>query len=48
MNTAYPEGLEPELIEGLTIKDYLIGETREQEGKEVTVQELMKFFQIKM
>jgi hypothetical protein len=48
MNTAYAEGLESELIEGLTIKDYLIGETREQEGKEVTVHELMNFFQMKM
>ena len=48
MNTDFAKGLESELIEGLTIKDYLIGETREQEGKEVTVQELMKFFQMKM
>ena len=36
-----------ELIQGLTIKDYLIGEAIEEEGREVTVEELMAFFQLK-
>jgi hypothetical protein len=38
---------EAELIQGLTIKDYLIGEAIEEEGREVTGEELMTFFRLK-
>jgi hypothetical protein len=48
VNGDFSEGFESDLIEDLKIKDYLIGEIREQEGKEVTIEELIKFFQIKM
>ncbi len=48
MNGDFSEGFESDLIEDLKIKDYLIGEIREQEGKEVTIEELIKFFQMKM
>ena len=48
MNGEFSEGFESNLIEDLKIKDYLIGEIREQEGKEVTIEELMRFFQLRM
>jgi hypothetical protein len=48
VNGDFSEGFESDLIEDLKIKDYLIGEIREQEGKEVTIEELIKFFQMKM
>jgi hypothetical protein len=48
LNGDFLEGFESNLIEDLKIKDYLIGEIREQEGKEVSIEELMRFFQMKM
>jgi hypothetical protein len=48
MNGDFSEGFGSDLIEDLKIKDYLIVEIREQEGKEVTIEELMRFFQMKM
>jgi hypothetical protein len=48
VNGDFSEVFESDLIEELKIKDYLIGEIRQQEGREVTIEELMRFFQIKM
>jgi hypothetical protein len=48
VNGGFSEGFESDLIEDLKIKDYLISEIREQEGKDVTIEELMRFFQLKM
>jgi hypothetical protein len=48
LNGDSSEGFESDLIKDLKIKDYLIGEIRELEGREVTIEELMRFFQMKM